>query len=213
VNKLVLVGGGGHCKSVLDCIIRDGSWQVVGILDIEENVGKEISGIQIIGTDDMLPQLSSVGIKNAFLTVGCIFDNKIRHNLYSLLKKYDFSLPVIKDPSAIVSDKASIGEGTFIGKGCIVNVGAKIGKMCIVNTSAVIEHDCSVESFVNISPGAVLCGGVTIGQDTFIGAASVVIQGVAISDACLIGAGSVVTKNISHGIKAFGNPCREATRL
>jgi sugar O-acyltransferase (sialic acid O-acetyltransferase NeuD family) len=209
MESLILVGGGGHCKSVLDSIRTSNKFNVVGILDLNENVGSFIDGVQVIGTDEDYKKLYIEGIKNAFITVGSIKSTELRERIYNKLKLIGFKLPVIIDSSAIVSKNVQIGQGTFIAKGAIVNSSSKIGHNCIVNTGSIIEHDCNIGDFCHIAPGSTLSGGVKMGKGSLIGTNSTIIQGIEIGSNTVIGAGSVVVKNIKNNTIAYGNPCRE----
>lgn len=209
MDKILLVGGGGHCKSVLDTLFELNTYNIEGILDTPEKVGQYISGVKVIGTDDDLLEYFNEGIKCAFITVGSIGDTSIRVKLYKKLKAIGYKLPVIVDKSSIVSKHALIDEGSFIGKGAIVNIDASIGRMCIINSGVIVEHDCKVGKFVHIAPGATLSGGVVIEDNVHIGTNSTIIQYKKIGENSLIGAGSIVTKDVAANIKAYGNPCRE----
>ena len=206
MKKILLIGGGGHCKSVLDTILSLEEYDEVGIIDKE--VKTEVLGIPVIGTDAMLPILRKEGWTDALITVGSVGDTSARRSLYRVLSDLGFAFPVIIDKSAVIADDILIGEGTFVGKRAIVNAGARIGECCIINSGAVIEHDCSVGGFSHVSVGAVMCGHVSVGSDSHIGAGSTIRQQITIGSNVLIGTGSVVVKDIPDGTKAFGNPCR-----
>lgn len=209
MEDIILVGGGGHCKSVIDTIINSNLYNIYGIIDIKDNVGKKVCGIKVIDCDENLSIYRKKGIKNAFITLGSIGNTSIRRNLYQLLIKNGFQIPRIIDKTSIVSDRAIIDSGVFVGKGAIINVDSKIGKNSIINSGSIIEHDCILEEFVHISPGVTLCGGVKIGKNSHIGANSTIIQFKNIGENVIIGAGSIVVKDINSNTKAFGNPCRE----
>ena len=204
-KRLLLIGGGGHCHSVLDSILAMKSYEEIGIID---NVDHSYSGIPVIGTDDDVPKLYHCGWTDAVITVGSVGNTAVRRRLYQMAKKIGLFIPTIIDPSAISARGTEIGEGTFIGKRAVVNAGTIINKCSIINTGAIVEHDCVLGSFSHISPGTVLCGHVQIGADSHIGAGAVVKQQISIGENVLIGAGSVVVKDIPENVKAFGNPCR-----
>lgn len=208
MEDLILIGGGGHCRSVIDSIKSTNKFNIAGILDIKDNIGKYIDGVEIIGCDDDIGLIYKRGIKNAFITIGSIGNTYIREYLYKKIRFIGFNFPIIKDSSAIVSSNSFIGEGTFIGKGSIINSGTYIGKNCIINTGSILEHNCNIGDFVHISPGSVLSGDVKIGDKTHIGVNSTIIQGINIGKNCIIGGGSVVVKNIDENVKAYGNPCK-----
>ena len=204
-NKLLLIGGGGHCHSVLDSIISSGKYDEIGIID---NVECSYLGIKTIGTDDDLPRLFNEGWTDAFITVGSVGNTNVRHRLYENVKSIGYYVPSVIDPTAVIAGDAIIGEGVFAGKRSVINVGAVLGECSIINSGAIVEHDCKIGSFTHVSPGAVLCGQVTVGNDSHIGAGAVVRQLINIGDNSLIGAGSVVVKDVGDNAKAFGNPCK-----
>ena len=207
MKKIVLVGGGGHCSSVLDSIINNNEFEPVCITDCID-IGKQILGVKVIGNDSILQQLYDNGIEYAFITVGSIGNTKTRVKIQEELKKIGFKIPSIIDSSAIVSKNALVEEGVFIGKGVIVNSSSVIKKHAIINTGAIIEHDSEIGEFVHLASGAIVCGSSIIGANSHIGAGTVVIQGVNIGDNVIVGAGSVIIRNITSESKVYGNPGR-----
>ena len=205
-KRLLLIGGGGHCKSVLDSLQQQELYTEYGIVDCEPDA--TFGGIPIIGKDEDLPRLLEEGWKDAFITGGSIGDSSVRNRLFEMIKLLGFNLPIIIDPSAIVAKDAIIGEGTFIGKSAIVNSRTIIGNCSIINSGAIIEHDCKIGNLCHVSTGASLCGGVRVGDYSHIGAGTVIRQCIAIGSNALIGIGSVVVKDIPDNAKAYGNPCR-----
>lgn len=205
-NKLLLFGGGGHCKSILDCIISQGQYDDIGIVDYNTNAS--IMGIPIVGTDDDIIDLMSSGWNEGFVAVGSLGDTSLRRKLYQRIKNAGLFVPTIIDSSAVVSKNTIIENGVFIGKNVVINAGCRIGTCAILNTGAIVEHDCSIGCFSHISSGTVMCGGVSVGADAHIGAGSVVRQGINIGGSSLIGAGSVIVKDIPDNVKAFGSPCK-----
>lgn len=212
-KKLLLIGGGGHCKSVLDSIIPSNEYSEIGIIDKNENNGGSILGIPIIGCDDDLFKLYHDGYHYAFVTVGSIGKPSLRIKLYKMLEQIGFEMPNIIDLTAIVSNQVKMERGIFIGKNVVVNVGTSIKDGSIINTSSNIEHDCTINQFCHIAPGSVLCGEVEVGENTHVGAGSVIRQQVKIGSNTIIGIGSVVLKDIKGNVVAYGNPCKEVKSL
>ena len=194
MSRLVLIGGGGHCRSVLDAALRMNAFQEIVILDPRLPVGSMIMGCTVVGNDDKLPELREKGFDNAFITVGSIGDTSLRRKLAEKANLYGFTYPCIIDPSAIVSEFANIEPGVFVGKNAVINAGAKIGKHAIINSVAIVEHDCRVGSFTHVAVGATVCGGCTIEEDAFIGAGATLIQGLNVKKNRFIKAGEVVIK-------------------
>lgn len=188
MEDIILVGFGGHAKSVADCIERQGKYRIAGYTDVEECT----SVYRYLGTDDELESIYDSGIKKAVITIGYMGKGNLRERLYEKIKAIGFELPVIIDPSAIVSNSVTIGEGAFVGKSAIINAETCVGKMTIINTKALIEHECKVEDFAHVAVAAVLCGNVIVKKAAFVGANSTVIQGRSIEERQLVPAGVTV---------------------
>lgn len=205
-KKILLLGGGGHCKSVLDTLYKISLYDEIGVIDIPQAIDSKILDTKIIGSDNDLQSLYEEGYQNAFITVGSIGNPSLRIKLYHQLEKIGFHIPNVIDPSAIVSPYIKIGSGNFIGKNAIVNADAIIENGTIINTSSIVEHDCKVGSFAHLSPNSLICGNVTVGENVHIGASATVIQNVEIIDNAIIGAGSVVVQSISEEGIYYGVP-------
>lgn len=202
-KKLLLIGGGGHCRSVLDSVLCLNTYENIGIID---NIKNTYVGITTIGTDDDLPSLIKQGWTDAFITVGSIGNTATRIRLYSMIKNLGFNIPVIIDPTAILAKDVIIKEGTYIGKKAVLNSGACVDECAIINTGAIVEHECNIGAFSHISSGSILCGEVNIGASTHIGAGSVIRQQITIENNVLVGAGSVIVHNVPANVTIYGNP-------
>lgn len=200
MEDIVLIGGGGHALSAADAIMNGKNYKIVGYTDVSDTH----IPLRYLGTDDVLESLYEKGVLNAAITVGYLGESTVRDRLYQRAKQAGFRLPVIIDPSAVVSEAAEVGEGAFIGKKAVVNRGARIGRMCIINTGAIIEHNNQIGEYSHIAVGAVLCGGVQVGEHTFIGANATIIQEVRVGMNVIIGAGSVVIGNVPDNGKVVG---------
>lgn len=205
MEDIVLIGFGGHAKSVIDTIERLNQYRIVGLLEKQENAEREYRGYRVIGDDEMLKQLFVDGVKNAFVAIGYMGNSHVRNFIYDSLKQIGFILPVIIDPSASISMDVQLGEGTFVGKRAVINAGASVGKMSIINTGAILEHEVMVSDFCHIAVGSILCGQTVVEDNVFVGAGAVVIQGKHLGKESMIGAGTVVAKNISEKTLLYGN--------
>lgn len=188
MKKIILIGYGGHAKSIADCIERKKEYEIVGYTDVE----KRDSRYRYLGTDDVLEEYYGKGITCAVVGIGYLGRGNDRESLYSKLKKIGYELPVIADTSAIISETARIGEGTFVGKGAIINADAVIGKMAIINTMSLVEHECEVGDYSHVAVAAVLCGGVKVGKRAFIGANATVIPCMEVKDGETVPAGATI---------------------
>ena len=154
MRSLVLIGGGGHCKSVLDTALRMNYFNEIVITDPYIPAGTMIMGCRVIGNDDMLKEVYSCGYELAFISIGSIKTTALRKKLWQKARDIGFRFPCITDPDAIISDDSHIDNGTYIGKRVVVNAGTYIGSNAIINTGAVIEHDCRIGDFTHVAPGA-----------------------------------------------------------
>lgn len=204
MKSLMLIGGGGHCKSVIE-VVESAGYEIKGILDIPDEVGKEVlPGHKVIGTDEEIPQY--VEDCDFVITVGFIKNPALRIKLYNKVKAAGGRLATIIASTAHVSKYAELGEGTVIMHHAFVNAGAKIGDNCIINTFVNIEHDAEVGNQCHISTGTMVNGECKIGENCFIGSQSVCANCIEIASDIIVGAGSVVRKSIRvKGIYA-GNP-------
>lgn len=206
LDKIILLGGGGHAKVLIDLIITSERYEIAGILDpqIEGNV----SGISVLGEDSLLPELHEKGFKNICVGVGSIKDNIKRKGLYEEAKKLGFNLPFIIHPKSVVSATAHISEGVQIMAGAIIQTGSSIGENTIINTGAIIEHNSHIGKHVHICPGAVVSGESFVDDEAFIGVGSTIIQSIKIGKGALVSAGAVVVNDVPDGARVMGVPAK-----
>jgi sugar O-acyltransferase (sialic acid O-acetyltransferase NeuD family) len=189
MEKILLIGGGGHAKSVIDVIEQEGKFAIAGIVEKFVGESKPVLGYDLIGTDNELPALRE-HYDYALVTVGQIESAKLRIKLYTRLKELGFTLPTIISPLAYLSKHAILGEGTVVMHHALINAGAKVGNNCIINSKALIEHDTVVGNHCHISTNALLNGDISVADGSFIGSGVITKQGAQLSG--FIKAGSVV---------------------
>lgn len=209
MEKIILIGGGAHCASVIDSMRKQALYEPVGILDTADKIGELVLGVPIVGVDEDIQKYYDSGVRYAFVTLGSIGNTKVREKLARNAAAIGFAFPTIIDPSAVLGSVVKIGAGTFIGKNAVVNVNAVVGEHSIINTGVILDHDCVVGDFVHVAPGTTMSGSVTVGDHAHVGTNSTVIQEITIGARAMIGAGSVVIRDIGEDKKAYGNPCRE----
>ena len=203
MKALVLVGGGGHCKSVID-VAESAGYNILGVLDTPENVGKQVLAYSVIGTDDDIPQY--VDKAEFVITVGFIKNHTTRIKLYNKVKEAGGKLATVIASTAHVSKYSTIGEGTVIMHQAFVNAGAQIGANCIINTFCNIEYDAQIGDQCHISTGTMVNGDCKVGDRCFIGSQSVLANGISVGDDIIVGAGSLVRKSITTAGVYSGNP-------
>lgn len=189
---MYLYGASGHAKVILDILKAQGVG-VEGLIDDNSEINQMLGFRVFHGEKSFSPIIISIG------------NNGIRKTISEQLTG-EFATAI--HPTAVISDFATIGEGTVVMQGAIIQSSAYIGKHCIINTGASVDHDCQIGDFVHISPHSTLCGNVTIGEGTWIGAGSIILPGVKVGKWSVIGAGSVVSKDIPDRVLAVGNRCK-----
>ena len=188
--NIILIGGGGHCVSVIDVIENDNKFNILGILDsnIKEN---NVLGYKILGGDNLIPEL--VNENTYFLiTVGQIKSYSTRKKIAEILIENKAKLATIISTLAYVSKHATIGEGSIIMNGALVNAKSTIGKNCIINTKSNVEHGVSIGDFCHLSTCAVINGDSVIGNGTFIGSNATISNGISIKENSIISAGKFI---------------------
>jgi len=191
MKEIILIGGGGHSKSVIDVIEQEGQFKIVGIIDNAELFENNILGYPIIGNDLDLEDLAKK-YPYALVTIGQIKSPKPRKKLFDLAKKAGFILPSIVSPLAYVSKHAFIGNGVVVMHGAIINANVSIGDNCIINSKALIEHDSKVGEHCHISTNITINGGVIIESGCFIGSGAILRESITINKNTFIKAGSIV---------------------
>lgn len=189
-EDLILIGGGGHCKSCIDVIELENKYQIAGIVDLPEKLGHHLMGYSYIAIDNDLVKLSKQ-YRNYLITLGQITITETRMKWFENLVQLGVTLPVIISPLAYVSKYASIGQGSIIMHRALVNAGAIIGVNCIINTNAHIEHDALLGDHCHVATGAIVNGGVQVGRGSFIGSGAVTKQSCTVPENTFIKAGSL----------------------
>ena len=192
MSDIILIGGGGHCKAVIDVIEQEGKFRIAGIVDKPELLGTDVLGYLVIGNDADLKDLTKI-YQYAIVTIGQISSPSIRIKLFNLAVEAGFVLPSIISPNAYVSRHTTIGDGVVIMHDALINAGSTIGDNCIINSKALIEHDCLISKNCHISTNATINGGVTVESGCFIGSSATTKESITIDENSFIKAGSLVT--------------------
>lgn len=200
---MYLFGASGHAKVIIDSLKASGK-QILGLFDDNPDV-KELLEYSVYGSFDQ----NRLGDEELIISVGL---NHIRKKIVEKLPENTRYGKAIH-PSAIISEYASLGEGTVVMQGAVIQSSVSIGKHCIINTTASVDHDCIIEDYVHISPNATLCGSVSVGEGSQVGAGAVVIPGIKIGKWSLVAAGAVVMKDVPDNVLVLGNPARVVKRI
>ena len=212
LQKIVLVGAGGHSKILIDIIKH--SYEIVGMTDVDQaKHGGKFYGVDVLGNDDLLIDIYSKGIRNALVSIGSVGSCSLREKVCAYVKAIGFDMVNAISKNTIISDSVAMGYGNAIMDCAIIHADTTIGNNVIINTGSVIEHDCIIEDFVHIAPRAVISGGVFIGRGTHIGVGASVIQGISIEKNCIIGSGAVVVRDIPDNSLCVGVPAKIIKQL
>ena len=202
-KNLILIGAGGHARSCIDVIEQEGRFSIIGLVGIESEIGLQVNGYEVIGTDKDLSTLIGKA-QFALITLGQISTPDARASLYQRASKAGFDLANVVSPSAYVSPSAQIGKGTIVMHGVIINAGVKVGSNCIINSRSLLEHDTQVSDNCHISTGAILNGGVLVEEGCFIGSGTIVKEGVLIGERSVVGMGSQLRSNLTANSRFLG---------
>lgn len=192
MKKIILVGAGGHAKSVLEIIKKDKVFDVEYIFTLKKEK-TNFTGIKKIQYSKLNLEKFFFKVKHAHISFGQITNRNNRENEFIKLKKIGYKFPKILSRDAIISSDTDIGNGTIIMKGCIINSGVKIGENCIINSGSIIEHDVQIGNNCHIAPGAILNGSVIIGKNSFIGSGSILKQSIKLKKNSFIQAGKFIS--------------------
>jgi sugar O-acyltransferase (sialic acid O-acetyltransferase NeuD family) len=205
--RCVLLGGGGHAKVLLDIIAGMPGVSVYGILDGDRaKWGGDLSGVLILGGDDLLDGLVQQGVTHFAVGLGSVGDSGPRRRLFERAGAAGLEPLTLVHPSCLLSPRVVVGEGSQLLPGSIVNASASIGRNVIVNSGAIVEHDCVIGDHAHIATGAVLASTVTVGEGAHIGAGAVVRQGIAIGAGAVVGAGAAVVRDVPANSTVVGVP-------
>lgn len=205
----VILGGGGHARVLVDSLQRADLVRIHGILDADPELwGTTCYGVPVLGGDEMLATLGAEGISHFAVGLGAVGANQPRQRLFELGLACDLQPLTVVHPAAIVSARATIGQGSQVLAGCVINAGADLGVNVIVNSGAIVEHDCRIGNHVHVATGAALSGTVHVGDRVHVGARAVIRQSITIAADAVIGAGAVVVADVGAGQVVVGNPAR-----
>jgi len=208
-KAIILIGGGGHCKSCIEVIESSNQYKIAGIIDNQLNKNEQVLGYPVLGSDDDLPELRKK-YEHAMITVGQIRSAKVRIIIFELLKKLDFTLPTVIASTAYVAKNVQLGEGTIVMHQAFINANTKVGVNCIINSKALIEHDCLIGDHTHISTASTVNGTVSIGNECFIGSRSSFVNNIEITNNVFIGINSTISKSITKSGMYLRNPVTSA---
>lgn len=205
-------GISGHARVVADIVRLQNEYEVSGFLDDINPLrsGDVFCGASVLGGRERLGSLKREGVGHVVFGFG---DCQGRLRLSKLVRDNGLELATLIHPSAVLATDVSVGAGTVVAAGAVINPGVKIGENVIVNTSSSVDHDSVVKDGAHISPGVHLAGSVSVGRGAWIGIGAVVVGRTKIGAGSIIGAGAVVVRDVPDGVVAYGVPARVVRRV
>jgi acetyltransferase EpsM len=202
-STILLFGGGGHGKTLIDLIRELDLYQVGGIVDANIPAGSRVMDLPVFGSDDLLDELYSAGFREAVNGVGGIGNVDARLQAFDKLAKAGYSFPTLVHPTAWVEPSASLAAGVQVLPISYVGTESTIGFGSLVNAHVIVSHDCQIGECVNLSPGAMLAGGVKIQDHAQIGMGVTVNVNITIGARARIGNGATVKADVPPGGRVY----------
>lgn len=208
MKNIVIFGASGHGSVILDCIEREGKYNVVGFLDSFKKKDRQHCGHPILGNAFDLPYLMDK--HNVYGGIVAIGDNWIRNAIVKRIVTvaHDFEFVSVIHPSAIIGRDVKIGRGVAIMPGAILNANSQVHDFCLLNTSASLGHDGVIQEFSSLAPKVCTGGAFNLGKFSAICLGTQIIENIRIGRHSVVGAGSLVVKDIDSYSLAYGAPAK-----
>ncbi len=189
MKRLLIVGAGGHGRSVAEAALTAGQYELVGFVDDAALGLRQVWEWPVFGATAELAPCR----RHADAAIVAIGNNRLREELHERLEAAGFELATIVHPKSIVSPRAVMGAGTAIMAGAIVGTEAQLGAGVIVNCAAVVDHHCRVEDFGHLGVNAGMAGGSVLGRGAWMQAGSVLGYGVKVEAGVVLAPGQALS--------------------
>lgn len=196
---LLMFGGGGHAKALIELVQAMGGYHLVGILDDFVPVGSTVLGVPVVGGSDRLAELYRDGVRQAVNAVGGIGHAQVRVEIFERIRQAGFQFPTLVHPAAWVEPSANLEDGVQVLAQAYISSAVRIGFGSVINAAVVVSHDCVLGQVVNLSPGAMLAGGVRLGDSVQVGMAATINMNIQVGSGARIGNGATVKKDVAAG--------------
>ncbi len=200
-RSIVVFGGGGLGRTIIELIRAGGDHDVLGVVDDGMRPGDDVLGVPVVGGAGALPALAQAGLRHVAHAVGGIGRMSLRATVADRIAAAGLDAPVLVDPTATLSSSATLGDGTQVHAGAQVQAGAQIGRNVLVNTGVIVAHDCRVGDHAHLAPGAILAGDVTVGSGTLVGMGVTILLGVTVGSGCIVGNGAHLLADVPDGTR------------
>jgi len=208
MKNIVIIGASGHGGVVLDCIEKEGKYNVVGFIDSFKKIGISQNGYPVLGTEFDLPYImSAYNVQGGIIAVGDNWSRKLlADRITSIIPDFIFIKSI--HPSAIIAKNVIVGRGTVIMPGAVINSGSVVGNFCIINTNSSLDHDGIIGDYSSLAPRASTGGNLILGCFSAVCLGVNIIENIEIGDHSVVGAGALVVNHIPSKVVAFGAPAK-----
>jgi sugar O-acyltransferase (sialic acid O-acetyltransferase NeuD family) len=206
MQNIIIFGASGHGSVVLDCIEKEGKYNVIGFVDSFKKKGTKLNGYEVLGSEYDLPYLlEKYAVIGGIVAIG---DNWIRKSIVERILKIapEFSFITAIHPSANIGLDVEIGKGTVVMPGVTINSNSVIGNFCILNTNASLGHDGFMSNYSSVAPRVCAGGNLILGEGSSICLGVNIIENISIGKHTVVGAGALVLGNIDSNVVAYGAP-------
>lgn len=204
MDKVLVVGAGGHAKVIVDILQQNREYEVIGLVDQPEAEG--FWNIPVVGTDEDLARLRvEMKVEYAFVALG---SGWLREKVAEKVTAAGYKLINVISKYAVLSNRITLGVGIVIMPGAVINADVSIGSGCIINTNASVDHEGVIGDYTHIAPGCALSGKVTVGRQCLLGTGCRVIDRISIGDNTIVGAGAAVVRNVEGNCTTVGVPAK-----
>lgn len=198
-NAIIVYGGGGHGKAVIELLRAVGGHAIIGVIDDGRAPGELVLDVPVLGGQGTLAAILEAGCLQAVNAVGGIGAMSSRIAVFEKLRAAGFEFPTLVHPSAVVEPSARLADGVQVFPHAYIGSEARVGFGCIANTGVIVSHDCVLADYVNLAPGAILAGAVEIGEGTLVGMGVTVNLNVRVGAGARIGNGATVKSDVPVG--------------
>lgn len=198
-TSVVLYGGGGLARTMIDLVRARGEFEVVGVIDDGLASGTDILGVPVLGGRGALAALREAGLVYVANAIGAIGRMSVRRDASQAIEAAGLEGPVLIEPTASVAASATLAGGALVFAQAVVSAGATVGAHAIINSGAIVSHDCVIGADAHIAPGAILAGEVTVGDGALVGMAATAPVGVQIGAGAIVGNGATLLADVPAG--------------
>ena len=184
-KRVIVIGAGGHGRSVAEAILLLGRDELVGFVDDGADPNTKVWTYPILGTTDSLHAVRAL----ADAVVVAIGNNAVREKLHAQVREAGFELLTVIHPTAFVSPTAILGAGCAVMAGAVVGTEAELGEGAIVNCGATVDHHCRVDAFGHLGVNACMAGGSVLGHRAWMQAGSALGYGVQVEAGTVLAPG------------------------